>query len=118
MAGIKMRLTKNDFPAIAKNVPIRRRVVVQRRGEQIVEIAKAKSRYDASNTEDGHKHMRDGWQWVETNQGGRLENDVEHTSYNEYGTSKMSAQPMARPAFAEVVPLIIKDLSDESLFKP
>lgn len=107
--GVRVVVTKNNLPAIAAKLPVARRVILARRGPEMVEIAKRLSRYDASNTEPGHKHMRDGWEWHETNSGGALDNDVEHTVHNEYGTVHMSAQPMARPAAEQVLPRIVDD---------
>jgi HK97 gp10 family phage protein len=111
MAGITVRVNKNSFPAIAKNLPVKGRVVTQRRGDQMVDIARNHSRVDTGA-------MRDGWKWTESNTGGRLHNEVEHTSFNEYGTRYMSAQPMARPAAEQVFPLIIEDFKDDKMYSP
>jgi len=42
--------------------------------------------------------MRAGWHAIPIPGGARVINEVGHTAYNEYGTSRMPAQPMARPS--------------------
>lgn len=111
MAGVSVVTNFNHLPQIAQKLPVRRRVSMQRRGEQMVQIARNRSRVDTGA-------MRDGWEWTESNTGGRLHNEVAHTSFNEYGTRNMSAQPMARPAAEQVFPLIVKDFTDDSMWLP
>jgi HK97 gp10 family phage protein len=65
-------------------------------------VAKIRSRVDTGQ-------MRDGWHAQRTGTFSfRLENSVEHTIYNEYGTTQMSAQPMLGPAIAVMEPLLRK----------
>lgn len=46
--------------------------------------------------------MRGGWQHQPTGPAsGMVFNLIDYTIYNEFGTYKMSAQPMARPAVEE-----------------
>lgn len=46
--------------------------------------------------------MKNGWQVeMESATQGALYNAVKHVTYNEYGTTRMSAQPMARPALEQ-----------------
>ena len=111
MAGVSVIERFNHLPAIAQKYPVRRRVVMQRRGQQMVEIAQRLSRVDTGE-------MQRGWEWHETNSGGNLQNAVPHTVFNEYGTRYMSAQPMARPAAEQVFPLIVEDLANESMWLP
>ena len=43
--------------------------------------------------------MRDGWKAEPLGvNGARVSNPVPYTIYNEFGTFRMSAQPMARPS--------------------
>lgn len=110
--GVSIKIIRNDLPAIAAKLPVARRVILGRRGQEMVEIAKRLSRV-------GTGEMRDGWEWRETNSGGALENDVEHAVYNEYGTVNMSAAPMARPAAEDVFPKIQDDFEHlEELIRP
>ncbi|MDQ3540918.1 MAG: hypothetical protein M3440_09535 [Chloroflexota bacterium] len=102
---VKVRIVRNDLPAIAARLPIARRTIVARRGAEMVQIAQSRSRVDTDE-------MRKGWAFRETSNGGVLENNVPHTVHNEYGTYKMSAQPMARPAAEQVFPKIIQDFAD------
>jgi len=103
--SVKVRIVKNQLPAIAQKLPIARRTIVARRGEEMREIAARLSRVDTGD-------MRDGWAFRETNNGGVLENDVPHTVHNEYGTVNMSAQPMARPAAEQTFPRILDDFQN------
>lgn len=107
MAGISVRIRRNQFGAMAKELPITVEVIINgKRGPQMVEIAKARSRVDTGE-------MRDGWEWIRTGQGsGMLQNLVPHTEFNELGTIDMAAAPMARPAAEEVFPLIVQDITD------
>jgi hypothetical protein len=105
--SVLVRVTKNQFGEIANQLPIARRAILGKRGVEMLNIARRLSRYDETNTAE--KHMVEGWEIVETNAGIILQNDVPHTVHNEYGTHKMSAAPMARPAHAQVSPLIVQD---------
>lgn len=107
--SVRVRVSKNDFGAIANKLPIARRAILGKRGVEMLNIARRLSRYDETNTTE--KHMVEGWEIVETNAGIILQNDVPHTVHNEYGTHKMDAAPMARPAFEQVSPLIVRDFA-------
>ena len=100
--AIRVRISNNRLPDIARQLPIARRTIVARRGAEMRDIAARLSRVDTGE-------MRGGWEFRETNQGGVLENQVPHTVHNEYGTRHMSAAPMARPAAEQVFPLIVQD---------
>ncbi len=60
--------------------------------------AARRSRYDTGN-------MRGGWQVDGTKYEKRVFNNVHYTIYNEYGTVRMSAQPMLGPAIDQELPL-------------
>jgi HK97 gp10 family phage protein len=100
--GVGIRVVRNDLPSIAGKLPVARRVILGQRGGEIRDGAKRRSRVDTGR-------MREGWELIETNQGIRVENDVEYTVHNEYGTVNMPAQPMIRPSFEEVRPKIVQD---------
>lgn len=106
---VTVKLTKNRLPEIAQQLPVARRVILARRGDEMRAGAARRSRVDTGD-------MRDGWEWRETNEGGYLTNEVPHTVFNEYGTRHMSAQPMARPAFDEVAPKIVDDFENLERF--
>jgi hypothetical protein len=103
--SVKVRVTRNNLPAIAAKLPIARRTIVARRGQEMVAIAKQRSRVDTGA-------MRDGWGFRETANGGVLENEVPHVVFNEYGTVRLPAAPMARPAAEQVFPLIVQDFQN------
>lgn len=90
--------TSNGFAALAANLKPRAKALV---GETIVDVqgrCMAHSRVDTGE-------MRDGWTAEQTSDTtGIVYNDVPHTIFNEYGTVKMTAQPMLHPAIDEVKP--------------
>jgi HK97 gp10 family phage protein len=64
----------------------------------IVETCRLRSRVDTGR-------MRDGWRGEQTGEHSfEVDNPVEHTIYNEFGTRYMSAQPMLGPAIEEATP--------------
>ena len=103
MAGIKMVTQFNHFGPIAKQLPVSTKVITHKHSENIVQGCKRRSRVDTGE-------MRDGWHLEETRSGFQVVNDVEHTSYNEYGTRYMSAQPMLRPSVEEEREPFIADM--------
>jgi HK97 gp10 family phage protein len=63
-----------------------------RAGEAGVQGARRRARVDTGA-------MRDGINVAPLPEGGaRVESPVDHSAYNEYGTSRMSAQPFMRPS--------------------
>lgn len=103
MAAISVRVRRNAFGDIARQLPISAAAIVEKRGQEMVQIARDLSRVDTGE-------MRDGWTWRQTsNASGVMENDVAHVVFNEFGTVRMSAAPMARPAAEQVLPQIIED---------
>jgi hypothetical protein len=103
--SVRVKVNKNEFGSIAAKLPIARRTILARRGAEMRDIAARLSRVDTGL-------MRDSWAWRETNAGGVLNNDVPYTVHNEYGTYKMRAQPMARPAAEQVFPQIVSDFQN------
>lgn len=103
--SVRVKVTKNQLPAIAAKLPIARRTILGKRGVEMVNVARRYSRIDKGD-------MIQGWNLIETNSGVILDNPVPHTIYNEYGTRYMSAQPMARPAAEQVFPLIKQDFEN------
>lgn len=68
-----------------------------------VEVAKENSRVDSGKMQAGWNRSKIGTK----RQGGwRIYNPVEYTVHNEYGTVKMSAQPMLGPAIDEITGMI------------
>ena len=102
--SIRVRVTKNQFGHVARQLPIAANSIIGKRGQEMVEVAQRHSRVDTGE-------MRDGWRFETRGQvaSGALVNDVSHTVWNEFGTATMSAAPMARPAAEEVFPKIIED---------
>jgi hypothetical protein len=69
--------------------------VVQKTAHDVEAGAMLRSRVDTGA-------MRGGWHTVPMGPlHARVQAGVDYTIYNEYGTSKMAAQPMARPAAHE-----------------
>lgn len=91
MASVRCRIVSNRLPTVRRNFPIATAHRIQRGAEYGKSIAQAKSRVDTGQ-------MRAGWRVEAAGDGFALVNDVAHTVYNEYGTHKMTAQPMAHPA--------------------
>ena len=80
------------------------RMAVRKAEANIERRAKSKSRVDTGN-------MRGGWQHrAQGSFEGAVFNLVSYTVHNEYGTSKMPAQPMLRPAIEETQPEFEADL--------
>lgn len=72
---------------------------------EVVRLAKENSRVDTGAMQAGWNRSKIGRGW----KGGyRIYNTVPYTVFNEFGTSKMSAQPMLGPALTEVEPEIPK----------
>lgn len=76
-----------------------------RRAEANIELrAKQRSRVDTGN-------MRGGWQTKSLGPfDGMVVNLVSYAIYNEYGTSRMPAQPMLRPAIEQTRPEFESDI--------
>jgi HK97 gp10 family phage protein len=90
--------TVNHFGAIAASLKPRAHALVAETIVVVRDSAKAHSRVDTGE-------MRDGWTAEQTSDThGTVYNDVPHTVFNEYGTVKMTAQPMIHPAIDEAKP--------------
>lgn len=72
---------------------------------EVVRLAKEKSRVDSGAMQAGWNRAKIG---AGRKGGYRIYNTVPYTVFNEFGTSKMPAQPMLGPALTEVEPEIPK----------
>lgn len=91
-------MLKSRLDQIALYAAMKVRVAVRRAEAAIVRRAMARSRVDTGN-------MRGGWQSrAEGDFDGSVFNLVAYTIHNEFGTTKMSAQPMLRPAVEDTRP--------------
>lgn len=89
------RITMNKLPAIAAAVPALIGVVVEKTANDAVDIAMSRSRVDTGA-------MVNAWDSEVKGMRATVFNSQEHAIYNEYGTVRMSAAPMLRPAMAQV----------------
>jgi HK97 gp10 family phage protein len=95
---------KTRFPAIVSESERKVRKAIRKAEASIERRAKKRSRVDTGN-------MRGGWQHRATgNFEGAVFNLVHYTIHHEYGTSKMAAQPMLRPAVEETRPELIAEI--------
>lgn len=110
-SGIRMTITSNRLPRLARSAPQLAAAGVRETLDQVVAGAKVRSRVDTGE-------MRAGWTSRMTGPAeGEVVNEVEHTVYNEFGTRYMPAQPMlrpaldaARPGFADAMRRMLRDL--------
>lgn len=72
---------------------------------EVVRLAKEKSRVDSGKMQAGWNRSKIG---AGRKGGYRIYNTVPYTVFNEFGTSRMEAQPMLGPAMVEVEPEIPK----------
>lgn len=78
---------------------------LERAAAEIAELATAASRVGPSG------EMSQGWQHrMESPTKAVVYNDVWYSLFHEYGTVRMAAQPMARPAAEQVFPSIVAAL--------
>jgi HK97 gp10 family phage protein len=85
----------NGFAGLAAGLKPKAHALVAETIVAVRDSAKAHSRVDTGE-------MRDGWTAEQTSDThGTVSNDVPHTVFNEYGTVKMTAQPMLHPAMDE-----------------
>lgn len=88
----------NNFPQIEDRLRRRASQVVRKTALDAQGIARMRSRVDTGN-------MKNGWQVeMEHDLLAYVFNAVHYVVYHEYGTSRMSAQPMAAPAAETVRP--------------
>ncbi len=98
MVDVRLTVSSNRFPELARRYPELARAIVQKTGLDIVAGCQMRSRVDTGQ-------MRAGWQFEMTGATeGEVYNNVEHTVYNEFGTRYMTAQPMLAPAVDEAQP--------------
>jgi HK97 gp10 family phage protein len=90
-----MATWKSTIPQIRRELDLRAETASKNAAERVVQGAKLRSRVRSGT-------MRGGWQFERT---GRheytVDNPVDWTIYNEFGTRYMSAQPMLGPAMEE-----------------
>lgn len=95
---IAVKLVFNRLPELKGQVRRRASQAVRKTAFDVEAGAKARSRVDTGN-------MKNGWQTeIEDDLNAWVYNDVEYVVHHEFGTHKMSAQPMAIPAAEEVRP--------------
>lgn len=95
MPIVSCKLTLNRFPRVRQNFPTAAAHRLSKAADLCVGGAKRRSRVRTGE-------MRDGWRKEPAGDGWIVANDVPYTFYNEYGTTKMAAQPMLHPASDEV----------------
>jgi len=87
---------KSSFPARSAAFKAAVPLIVDKTAADATRIARAKSRVDTGA-------MEGNWTYeMESLFRAIIGNPEEHSIYNEYGTVKMSAQPMIRPAIGQV----------------
>jgi hypothetical protein len=97
---------KNDIAALSKRAQAKVKSIIAADAQTTRADAMARSRVDTGQ-------MKAGWTANNiTPYAYELRNDVPHTIYNEYGTYKMSAQPMATPAIESAAQRLPKALGD------
>lgn len=96
--GIEVRMVYNHFGKIRAETKPNAKRAIKKAGFDMVAGAQERSRVDSGA-------MKDAWQFeMESELVGVVFNTVEHSIYNEFGTYKMAAQPMIRPAVEQVGP--------------
>lgn len=96
-ADIKIDTKKLD--TLAKSTQGIAQHAAEEISKAVVQIAKDNSRVDTGRMQKGWSRQKIG----KGKRGGyRIFNTVPYTIYNEYGTIKMSAQPMLGPAMKQV----------------
>lgn len=99
-----VRTRKNNTGAITKAMRARASAVVERTGNEAVDIERSLSRVDTGE-------MREGWTFkMDDDLHGTNYNDVPHAVFNEYGTRYTPAQPMIHPAFDQLRPQYQRDI--------
>jgi hypothetical protein len=88
-------VVRSTLGIVAAAAEFRAAGIVEVTAANIEAGAKLRSRVDTGQ-------MRAGWETIEEGPlARRVQNPVEHTIYNEYGTVYMSAQPMLAPSVEE-----------------
>ena len=95
----------NRLPEIIAALPKEADVIVERAAFNVQGIAMDLSRVDTGA-------MKGSWFVDKPSPLTRyVYNPVDYSVYNEFGTRKMSAQPMARPAAVAVFPVFVSEMS-------
>lgn len=89
---VEVRIVSNRLPSLPGKLRKGARALVQDTGAEVRDGAKERSRVDTGE-------MRDAWDFHMTGDTeGEVSNDDPKVIFHEYGTVKMSPQPMAVPA--------------------
>lgn len=100
-ADLKLNLDKlNNLAASTQGIA---QHAAEELSEQVVQEAKNLSRVDKGDMQKGWTRQKIG---AGKRGGYRIYNTVPYTVFNEYGTHKMSPQPMLGPAMNSVIPEI------------
>lgn len=100
------KLVFNRLPELQRQLRSRASQVVRKTAFDIEAGAKQRSRVDTGN-------MKNAWQTeMETDLSAVVYNNVEYVIYHEFGTSRMSAQPMATPAAEQAQPAFIAAMKE------
>lgn len=92
--GVSVKILWDNIPAFLEELPRAVRRASRESAEAIRQGAADRSRVRTGA-------MRRGWRVTEDADGITVDNPVAHTIFNEYGTRRMSAQPMLTPAVEE-----------------
>lgn len=108
--SLSVKTLKNDINALSRRAQQKVKAAIAADAQMTKADAQARSRVDTGQ-------MRAGWTaFNDDPYSYTLENKVPHTVFNEYGTTKMSAQPMATPAIESAAQRLPKAIADA--FKP
>src|SRR5205823_11400001 len=97
----ELRVLKNEFPRIALQIPVVADRVASKAAHEIATGAADRSRVLTGA-------MRAGW----GSQGLEISNSIRYAGFNEYGTYKMSAQPMLHPAMEAEADPFFRELAE------
>lgn len=99
-------MLQSRIPTITQQASLRTQKAVTFAGEEVVFLARKKARKDTGDMAAGIV-----WKPGKDGHSGRVRGTDFKTRWNEYGTKKMSAQPMLRPAAHEAEAGFIRDMS-------
>lgn len=104
--SLKITINRQRYATIAKGMKPAASALVKRTLFDIEAGCKERSRVDTGQ-------MRNGWQAsMDGDLSGTVSNSVDHAIYNEYGTARMSAQPMLHPSMDAARPRFEAGLKD------
>lgn len=108
--SLSVHTRKNDIDDLSRRAQQRVKAIIADDAQITKTDAQARSRVDTGE-------MRAGWTAFNTDPWTyELSNKVEHAIYNEFGTSRMSAQPMLTPSIENAAQRLPKALAEA--FKP